>query len=277
MKTILLKSGTSFAIIESLGAYLSELRLGTFDVLKKSNDGIQTHGGCAVLIPFANRVRNATYTFEGKEYHMEKNDGANAIHGLCRNIDWSVDGINESSATLSCTLENKGYPAELLIKLNFILSDLQLKITFAIENVDDASAPLVVGLHPYFLYSGEWNIMGSGKLKRLNVVDDYFPDGTFSDIDVRELGSSSAANMDSCFLMGPNQTIRLGDHSIKIEGEKFPYFQLYNGKYCEGKSVAFEPMTGAPDAFNNKIGLKVLEPHESAQFSISFACSTPLI
>ena len=275
MTNITLKSGTSQARIESLGAYLSELRLGTFEILKKSIDGVQTHGGCAVLIPFANRIRNATYVWEGKEYQMEKNDGDNAIHGLCRNVDWSVEEINESSVTLSCILASKGYPSSLLVKTNFFLSGMQLRITFTLDNIDGKSAPLVIGLHPYFLYPGEWNIAGSGKIKKLNVIDDYFPDGSFSDIEIRELSSSSSSSMDSCFLMGPNQAIRLGDHSIKIEGEKFPYFQLYNGKYCEGKSVAFEPMTGAPDAFNNKIGLKVIEPHESVQFSISFACSTP--
>jgi len=275
MRSILLKSGTSYARIESLGAYLSELRLGTFEILKKSNDGVQTHGGCAVLIPFANRIRNATYVWEGKEYHMEKNDGDNAIHGLCRNIDWNVEGVSESSTTLSCILASGGYAARLLVKSNFILSGMRLTITFTLENIDSTSAPLVIGLHPYFLYSGEWKIIGSGNARRMNVVDDYFPDGTFSTIEIEKLNSYSGMGLDSCFFMGSNQAIWLGDHTVKIEEEKFPYFQLYNGKYCEGKSVAFEPMTGATDAFNNRIGLEVLRPHESAQFSISFLCSVP--
>jgi len=275
MTNILLKSGESYAKIESLGAYLSELRLGTFDILKKSNDGVQTHGGCAILIPFANRIRNASYVWEGKEYNLDRDSDGNAIHGLCRNIDWNVEGINESSAILSCTLANKGYPAKLLVRANFILLPMQLKITFTVKNIDEVSAPLVIGLHPYFLYSGEWNICGSGYVKRLNVVDDYFPDGTFSDIEIKELNSSTGAIIDSCFFMGPNRAIWLGDHTVQIEGDKFPYFQLYNGKYSEGKSVAFEPMTGAPDAFNNKIGLEVLEPHKYVKFSVSLVCSIP--
>jgi len=49
-----------------------------------------------------------------------------------------------------------------------------------------------------------------------------------------------------------------------------PFFVLYNGKYAEGKSIAIEPLTGAPDAFNNGIGLKIIDPLKSlnTQFKI---------
>ena len=58
---------------------------------------------------------------------------------------------------------------------------------------------------------------------------------------------------------------------IKLERKNMPYFVLYNGKYSRGESVALEPMTGAPDAFNNRIGITEVEP--AGEFTCGFKIS----
>ncbi|MEM0139200.1 MAG: aldose 1-epimerase, partial [Ferroplasma sp.] len=93
-KRIIVKEGNSYAEFSSIGAYLIKLVLNGVEIIRKSNDGISTHGGAAVLIPFGNRIRNAEYTYNGKKYLLPKNDGKNSIHGLVRDINFDYETEN---------------------------------------------------------------------------------------------------------------------------------------------------------------------------------------
>ncbi len=271
MATITLNYERSSATIDTHGSYLSSLVIDGVSTLKKSNDGVQTHGGCALLIPFANRVRDATYSWGGIEYHLKKNEGNHAIHGICRDLDWDIEESAVSSVTLSCRLLNSGYPSELHVSSRFVLSGSSVSITLILKNTGKVSAPFVLGLHPYFLYSGAWRVVTGGPVRKLNVVDNYFPDGITSNVKPGALGSISHKEFDDCFRIEQTPMIDLGDHSVAIKAENFHYFQVYNGKYSEGESVAFEPMTGAPDAFNNGIGLLTISPGTEKEFHVMFA------
>lgn len=48
----------------------------------------------------------------------------------------------------------------------------------------------------------------------------------------------------------------------------YPYLQIFTPAHR--KSIAIENLSAAPDALNNGIGLKVLEPEESASFKTKF-------
>jgi len=58
----------------------------------------------------------------------------------------------------------------------------------------------------------------------------------------------------------------LGVTSIKSDNMKF--FQVYTG--VKG-AVAVEPMSGAPDAFHNGLGLVIIRPDETREFSFEVA------
>ena len=69
-----------------VGAYLEDLQKDGTPIIRKSNDKNSTHGGAAVLFPFGNRIQNAEYSFNNKQYSLPENDGKNSIHGLVREL-----------------------------------------------------------------------------------------------------------------------------------------------------------------------------------------------
>jgi aldose 1-epimerase len=53
---------------------------------------------------YANRIANAKFTLDGKEYTLAKNDGPNTLHGGLKGFDkviWTVKSFNDSGLLLS--------------------------------------------------------------------------------------------------------------------------------------------------------------------------------
>ncbi|MEM0157037.1 MAG: aldose 1-epimerase [Thermoplasmataceae archaeon] len=258
--------GESKLTFDSIGAYVKSLSLSGTDILMSTPDGEQTHGGAALLIPYANRVRNATYYWNGRDYHLPKNNGDHSIHGLTRALNWDVQ-TEAQKAVLTTVIRNDGYPDGISVRLDMMVDTNSFWIHMNFKNSGKTSAPLSPGMHPYFRFLDSWKIRAYQEIKMLEYVDNYFPDGNMVSIDPAILSSESGRVFDNCFTMGNRVRLMLGDHSVDIETQNMPYFVIYNGRYSAGKSVAVEPMVGAPDAFNNHIGLVTLAPMQ--QFSCS--------
>ena len=77
-------------------------------------------------------------------------------------------------------------------------------------------------------------------------------------------GKIGDRSFDGCYAL--NGDLRLyNKRGLLIKMTGFPYVQLYAPP--SRTSIAIEPMTGIPDAFNNGIGLKKLAPGEKFQAS----------
>ena len=255
--------------VEERGAYLSSMFLGRTRILKESHDMVDTHGGMAILAPFANRIRNGEYTHDGKKYSFTKNTEGNAIHGFARSTDFSIVNQNESVITLESVLSDPGYPGRVRLVVSYSLSKNKFETMVKATNESDIELPFQVGFHPYFSFTDEWAISTDYPAAVLNYKDKYFPDGDCTLLDPFTLNSDQSPVLDTCYLSGGKITFSTKTHSITVEREKLPYFVLYNGSYAEGKSVAIEPMSAPPDCFNSGFGLKRIKPKNG--FVCSFA------
>lgn len=254
-----LRKNESLAFIDSTGAYLSSLILNGVRILKESEDGESTHGGSAILIPFANRIKDARYVFQGKEFFLPVNDGNNSIHGLVREKIFNIVKTTDDSAVLRYDLEDSGYPSKIQILVSYHLAKYSISVDFTVINTGGRDVPIVVGAHPYFLVNGEYFIHTDEPVLMLNYTDHYFPDGNARFFDIGK-NNLSGMNLDNSFFGGGEITLISRDLEISIYRNKMPFFVLYNGKYSSGKSIAIEPMTAAPDAYNNGIGLNIIRP-----------------
>ncbi len=252
-----IKKGKSCALIDKKGAYLVSLTINNRNILKESEDNKPTHGGSAVLIPFANRVKGHEYIFDGEKYSLPANDNMNSIHGLVYNSEFEVVEEGDNFISLKYNLIHIGYPTILDIVVTYELKESSLSTTFSIKNVGEKSAPITVGAHPYFIFNGKYSIITEEPAFLLHYKDKYFPDGSAEFIDLTSIDISQM-EMDNTFFGGGKIKIRDMSSEIEIIRRNMPFFVLYNGVYAENKSIAVEPMSGAPDAFNNKIGLKIL-------------------
>ncbi|MEM0135657.1 MAG: aldose 1-epimerase [Thermoplasmatales archaeon] len=260
----------SWAVIDSCGAYIRSLWLSHNEILMESEDGNQTHGGCASLIPFANRVRDASYSWIGRRYYLPRNDRNNSIHGFTKDMNWDIS-TGDTKMILNSEIDREDYPSRLKCQSTIELKEDSILIRFTISNVGDIDAPLSIGLHPYFLHGGWWKVREPSKVKELNYADKYFPDGTMTEVVSEYLSSGNGREFDNCFLVGPSLGLETAHHIIDVQTENMNYFEIYNGKYSNGKSVAVEPMTSAPDAFNNGIGLVTLRSNSKFTCSSAFS------
>ena len=103
---------------------------------------------------YANRIANAKFTLDGKEYTLAKNDGPNTLHGGLKGFDkviWTVKSFNDSGLLLSYSSKDgeEGYPGNFTADVMYSLSDDNgLKIDYTA--VTDKATPVNLTNHSYF-------------------------------------------------------------------------------------------------------------------------------
>ncbi len=119
---------------------------------------------------YANRIKNAQFSLNGKEYNLPVNNGPNALHGGLQGLsrkNWCVEAVvcaeNEASVTLSCESADgeEGYPGNLKVWVTYTYTnDLTLRIAY--RAVSDQDTVLNLTNHTYFNLKGEGagNILG---------------------------------------------------------------------------------------------------------------------
>jgi aldose 1-epimerase len=110
---------------------------------------------------FANRVAGATFTLDGKTYHLEANDHGNSLHGGFKGFDkqiWTIKSVKSGKAA-SVTLTYRspdgsgGYPGNLDVTATYALSDDNvLSLTYTATT----DAPTIVNISNHSF----WNLRG---------------------------------------------------------------------------------------------------------------------
>jgi aldose 1-epimerase len=144
---------------------------GYIDGYRDEADLLAQHGGrSAILFPFANRLKDDRYTFDGTTYEMGLQFPVDkeVIHGHARGHDWTVVAQDtDSSGSVSITFafevrpgDVAGYPFALDATVRFDLTETSLDLTLTYRNVGDTDAPVAAGWHPYFTLPGHDTIDG---------------------------------------------------------------------------------------------------------------------
>ncbi|MDX2136684.1 MAG: aldose epimerase [Chloroflexota bacterium] len=108
-----------------------------------------------IMLPWANRLRDAKFSFEGVEYVLEASsaDGT-AIHGTVRKLPWrvvSADALHVRLMFDSSLYEKLNYPFEFSAEAEYRLEGGDFVMTLALRNEDTRAIPAGFGHHPYFL------------------------------------------------------------------------------------------------------------------------------
>lgn len=115
-----------------------------------------------LLIPYANRIKDGRYRWNGSDYQLPVNEDKppwrhNAIHGLLWNQTLAVAARaaddRMASVTLAFTFRDvvPGYPFALALRVTYTLSDAGLAVQINATNLDPHwPLPFYNGMHPYF-------------------------------------------------------------------------------------------------------------------------------
>ncbi len=259
----------SQAVIQEKGAYLQSLILRGTKILKESTDRIQTHGGSAILLPFAGRIRNGIYNFEGRKYTLPINEPlGHSIHGFARDLCFSKDNETSKSVSLSAEIDNEYYPGKLKIYVSYKLTDDALTSTYRVRNFGNSNAPLHVGIHPYFKFFGEWQLSFSRRIYEIPNQSHLFSLKQRLQARQKYQNESEYFNDHVFFYGGGDILFYNGKTTVKIQRHNMPYLTLYGGKFAEGNSLAIEPQSAVADSYNTKIGLRIIHPGQEISFGV---------
>lgn len=240
-----------------------------------------------VLFPFPNRIEEGHYFFEGKEFQLDVNfpQENNSIHGLVYNKPFKVNetSITPDSCQITMSYDSSGeigYPFPFCLSITYRLLQGELQCATVITNTGTTRMPYGFGWHHYFKTGNmiDVNSLSFSSTAMLEVNSQMIPNG--GSIEYKEYASIKTlgnTQFDNCFRLeeGAETAVVLKDEPsrlsiiLKFNSVDFPYLQVYTPP--ARKTIALEPMTCAPNAFNNKLGLQVLEAGEvkSLDFTIS--------
>src|SRR5665213_3926808 len=247
--------------------------------------------GCK-LSPFVCRMKDAKYTFGEKEYFIQKSLPAkHALHGLLYDRPFSIttETANEMNASVTMKYEYRaedpGYPFNYDCIATWKLeSENKLTVTTECVNKDKGLIPMQDGWHPYFSLGNSINDLHL-EFQVKNMVEfnsELLPTGKvigytkFSTIE--KLGDTF---LDNCFTLDTQEcqplcVLRNVEKNIEIQllpDESYPYLQIYTPLHR--RSIAIENISGAPDAFNNGMGVITLESGQSALFKTCLLYTSP--
>jgi len=237
----------------------------------------------AKLSPYVCRVKNAKYSFGEASHHLTKYfAGDNAIHGLVYDAVFSIVETTSDDEHACVKLQHvydnvhEGYPFRYRIEVDYVLkTGNELSVKSTVTNIDEQLLPITDGWHPYFQLG---NVVDECQLEFqskeiLEFDETLIPTGKLQRYE--EFGSLKYlgdTHLDNCFTLNfaecqPLCVFRNPAKKVQVEihpSEAYPYLQIFTPDHR--RSIAIENLSAAPDAFNNGIGLKVLEPHESVSF-----------
>ncbi len=115
-------------------------------------------GGIYPLMPYSNRIANATVLVNGEAVTLEPHPNAlpHTLHGNAHAQAWRAEQVDAANATL--VLDSPACPAwpwHYTARLHFELTAASLHVQLTLRNADQRTMPAGLGLHPYFLHSPE--------------------------------------------------------------------------------------------------------------------------
>jgi aldose 1-epimerase len=175
-----LQSGALVCEVEPrLGGCVAGLWLDGVPVLRSTPAAQLTsarEAGSYALVPFSNRIAQATLLWQGTQHPLVRNNGAepHAIHGVGWQRSWEVLESDTDFALLAYEHRpDSAWPFAFDSSQTLRLRDGTLDLTLSLTNQSQQAAPAGLGWHPYFVKrarsrisfqaSGRWE-MGADKL-----------------------------------------------------------------------------------------------------------------
>jgi aldose 1-epimerase len=294
-------NGTVISLLPGFGAILYALTVltpggSTFNVIDNYSDPAELKRDLArsfkgpKLSPFPCRIRDGIYQFEGKTHHFSRlfGDGT-AIHGLIFDKPFSVieEATDDHSGTValeySYKKEDPGYPFDYDCQVSYILHpESILEVVTSVTNLDKTVIPIADGWHPYFQLGGkidDWRLQFYSEAM-LEFDAKLIPTGKLLQYNAFEtprlIGDTF---LDNCFSLKPDLVSPACEIYHPATGltvaffpdASYPYLQIYTPP--ARTSIAVENLSGAPDCFNNRMGLILLPPGHSQIFTVRYKVS----
>ncbi len=260
-------------IAPDLGACIAGLWLDGIPVLRSPGAAALNsarQSGSYPLVPFSNRIAQATLKWNGTSHPLVQNNGTepHAIHGVGWQRAWEVLDASDQFALLS--YEHKpdaSWPFAFDTSQAFRLTAHELELTLSITNQSSTATPVGLGWHPYFVKRPQSHIAfdatGRWEMDALKLPT-HRTASRGLDVDC------AALDVDHCF-DGWNGVLHLRDDTLHTRvSSKLSRLVVFT--HPSKDFVAVEPVSHVNNAVNlmangvasaAELGVHVLQPGES--------------
>jgi aldose 1-epimerase len=233
---------SSVSIDLEAGGRLASWKVYGLELLEQRNDGNHPFGwGSYPMVPWAGRLRNGAFSWDGDMYAMPIDFPPHSIHGTTYDTAWQHLTGGSEWAMIGVRLETPwpfGGTATHLINLG--PDALTQTLTIA---AGDRDMPATLGWHPWFRRTLERGSaleldVDLAHTKMLKRDDEYIPSGKLVAVPPRP--------WDDCFIgVGPIALNWPGALRITVEHD-CSHVVMYDPPHA----ICVEPQSGAPDQFN---------------------------
>lgn len=239
---------------------------------------------CYPLIPYANRIGQGRFVFDGVEHRLALNfpGSPHPLHGVGWRRAWRVVEAGQAGCVLA--LEHRAignaaqdWPFAFDARQRFALDPEGLTVTLELTNVSGAPAPGGFGLHPFFVRrpgevlafeaQGAWT-NGPDMLPAERV--------TGGDWDFAAGRAVDGAVLDHDFFGWDGRAALTAPGAVAVTlsaGPEFPALRVYTPKGAD--FVAVEPVTHRTDAIHHQDqaegAMRVLAPGETLRGQVRFS------
>ena len=217
-----------------------------------------------VLFPIVGRLKNDSYSFNGKTYQLPR-------HGFARNMEFSFDKKSDSQVIfeLNETEETKAiYPFSFKLLMAYTLMENELVIEYFVRNQSDEVLPFSIGAHPAFAisenfenYSLEFNAADTFETHHLE-NESFIGKTTLVDTKNNAIALNYALFEKDALVfkqLNSNEvTLKNNDKAIlKVNYDHFPYLGIWTKQ--NAPFLCIEPWCGLADGINHNGNLEEKE------------------
>jgi len=271
-------------IYPNLGASIQKISINDIELIDgitPNEFGLTTYKNkynSSILFPFPNRIENGTFEFENNTYQLELNELAlnNRLHGHVFNKYFTVKDIftSENNAKIIFRYKNteteKGFPFPYTLDLTYTFTNNKISLDFDVHNSGTKSFPFGIGWHPYFKAKNLIeSVLDFEADKQYLVNKNMIPTGETS-LKFKTPLQVKDTFLDDCFITkNSKSSFKTSDYKIIIHfSSESPnsFLQVYTPETRD--CIAIEPMTCAPNSFNNENGLLILKAGEKYKWKV---------
>lgn len=199
---------------------------------------------------------------------MEKEKN-NALHGLvynqCFNCREKIISNDKAGIIIDYNYDgtNNGFPFKFKIEAHYTLSRNALSLKIKVKNTGSQSFPFTLGWHPYFYSEKLDDCFLKFCASKKYITDNQYIISKEKNTSIPKPLNIKNTILDNAYKLTNNQiSFSTPKYTINLVSSSCNNFiQLYTPP--KQSCIAIEPMTGVCNSFNNGIGLKTLNVHQS--------------
>ncbi|MEM9651536.1 MAG: aldose epimerase [Actinomycetota bacterium] len=229
----------SVSVSAAAGGRLASLIVDGHELLVTDGAGDGLRWGSYPMVPWAGRIRDGRFRFDGREVSLPRNMPPHAIHGVGFTAAWEV--IDEM--TIRCPLDDP-WPFGGVATQRFELDESGLTTIMRIEA--DEAMPVMAGWHPWFnrTLAGPDDAVSArlefGPARMYELDDVEIPTGRLVD--------QPDGPWDNCFTELPAHPRISWPGILDLEvSSSCDHWVIYDQP---ANALCVEPQTAAPDVFN---------------------------